>query len=280
MIASLGGNDHLIPVGFEICLENIAKRFFGRSGRWAVIVGQIKMRDAMIKCRVADRAFGVVGGVVAKIVPKPDRNGGQHQPCLAAAAINHAIIAVFGGGIGHGNLFRVGALVKTFTPIAANVKPGRKDACQGDFNELFAVGWIALCCPRRHSVMSRDRRPYGLCADPSIGPLWWIDDCAVFGRKYGRFCIRGGRFFGEWRPENTGKRPAGGVDFTCFAKKQSNGCAGFVCRCAGGICCSFERTLCTRLLFRCHPRLCRWCRGRVHFPAGCAAGHCKDQSGR
>ena len=38
VIASLGGNDHLIPVGFEVGFQDVAKGLFGGTSGRAVIV--------------------------------------------------------------------------------------------------------------------------------------------------------------------------------------------------------------------------------------------------
>ena len=102
VIARFGRNDQLIAQVFEIGFQDVAKGGFGAACRGAVIVGEVKMRDAIVKRRMADRAFGMVRGVMAKIVPQTEGYGGQHQARPAGTAVSHTVIAIFGRMVGHG----------------------------------------------------------------------------------------------------------------------------------------------------------------------------------
>ena len=108
-VACLGRDDQLVPQPVKIGLEDVAERLFGAAGRWAVIVGQVEMGDALIKGRAADRLLCLMRGVVAEVVPQAQRNGRQHQAGLAATAVDHAVVTVFGGDVTHAAVLSGGA---------------------------------------------------------------------------------------------------------------------------------------------------------------------------
>ncbi len=103
-IARLAADQQLVPMAHEIRPQDLAKGRFGAAGRRAIVVGQIEMGDAMVKRRAADRALGLMRGVMAEVVPQAQRNGGQLHPRPPATAIDHPVITVLGGGIAHRGL--------------------------------------------------------------------------------------------------------------------------------------------------------------------------------
>nr|GFD60898.1 hypothetical protein [Tanacetum cinerariifolium] len=48
-VAGLGGDNQLVAVAGKIFLQNAPKIDFGRAGRRAVVIGQVEVRDAVIK---------------------------------------------------------------------------------------------------------------------------------------------------------------------------------------------------------------------------------------
>ena len=93
-IPGLGGDDQLIAVDAEIIAQNFTKIPLGCARLGAVVVGKVKVGDAVVKRRAAERTHVLIGRCVAKIVPQPQRDGGQQQAAVAAAAVGQHIIAV------------------------------------------------------------------------------------------------------------------------------------------------------------------------------------------
>ena len=93
-ITSLGRDDQLVAVDAQIVPQDFAKVFLGGAGLRAVVVGQIKVSDAVVERGAAERTHILVGGGIAEIVPQPQRDGGQQQPAGPAAAVGQALIAV------------------------------------------------------------------------------------------------------------------------------------------------------------------------------------------
>jgi hypothetical protein len=52
IIARFGRNDQLIPICGKVLLQDPAEILLGGSGRRTIIVGQIKMGNAQVKCPV------------------------------------------------------------------------------------------------------------------------------------------------------------------------------------------------------------------------------------
>ena len=71
VIACFGRDDQFVAVTTEVSRQNLAKSFLGTAGGRAVVVGEIKMGDAMIKRRLAHRSFYIVRCVATKVMPKP-----------------------------------------------------------------------------------------------------------------------------------------------------------------------------------------------------------------
>ena len=86
-VSRLGGDDQLVAVGHQVVPQNFAKVGLGRARFRAVVVGQVKVGDAVVKGGTAERPHVLVGRSIAKIVPQPQRDGRQQQSTAAAAAV-------------------------------------------------------------------------------------------------------------------------------------------------------------------------------------------------
>ena len=69
VIARLRGKDKLVAVRLPIPLHVDAEIALGFSVGRAVVVGQVKMGDAVVKCRAQDVALCAEGRDVAEIMP-------------------------------------------------------------------------------------------------------------------------------------------------------------------------------------------------------------------
>ena len=104
VVARLGRDDEFIPMVAKIGAEDFAERFLGAARGRAVVVGQVEMGDPEVKGGAADCLFGRMGRVMAEVVPQPKADGRELQAALAAAVVDHPLVAVTAGGIGHGVL--------------------------------------------------------------------------------------------------------------------------------------------------------------------------------
>ena len=91
-----GGDDQLVAVDAEVVPQNFTEIPLGRARLGAVVVGKVKVGDAIVKRRAAERAHIFVGCRVAKIMPQPQRDGGQQQATIAAAAVGQDTVTVLG----------------------------------------------------------------------------------------------------------------------------------------------------------------------------------------
>ena len=93
IISGLGRDDQLIPVRTPVHIHVTAEiplRFtVGRS----VIVGQVKMRDALIKRGAENLLLCGKRCDVSKVVPQSQRKGRQLQTAVPAASVFHLIIS-------------------------------------------------------------------------------------------------------------------------------------------------------------------------------------------
>ncbi len=87
VITRLCGDDQFIAPFAEVVAQDAAKGFLRRAVRRAVIVREVKMRDAKVKRAAGDGAGVVVGIVRAEIVPEPQRNERQLDAGATAAAV-------------------------------------------------------------------------------------------------------------------------------------------------------------------------------------------------
>jgi hypothetical protein len=78
------------PLWRQILAQNASKRLLGRSGRRAIVVGQVK-GPAHHSPRVLIRVHP------AEIVPQPERNSGQLEAGAAAAIVSHGLVPVVRG---------------------------------------------------------------------------------------------------------------------------------------------------------------------------------------
>ena len=89
----LGCNNKFITETGQILHENTAKAFFRRTGRRAVIIRQVKIRDTGIK-RAVNKPAGVLKIIrCAEIVPEPQGNGRKQQPAAPATAVGCVAVA-------------------------------------------------------------------------------------------------------------------------------------------------------------------------------------------
>ena len=94
--ASFRGDQELVPIGRQVLFENPPKIRLSGSKRYAVVVGEVEVRDAEIERAAIDRPLHVERLGVAEVTPEAERDGWKQQAARAAAAIGHAVIAVFG----------------------------------------------------------------------------------------------------------------------------------------------------------------------------------------
>jgi hypothetical protein len=100
-IAGLGRDDQLIPVSLQIGAKNFAERLLRAAGRRTVIVGEIEMGNAVVEGGLNNRPLGLMRRIVAEIMPQAERDRRQIQTGASAAAVDHLLVAVFGGHIDH-----------------------------------------------------------------------------------------------------------------------------------------------------------------------------------
>src|SRR5436305_11161043 len=83
----------------EIGVQNFSKRFLGRAGRRAVVVGEIEVGDAEIERAKDERA--AVGKVVyaSEIVPEAERERRKLQAAATAGAIEGGVVVAGGSGL-------------------------------------------------------------------------------------------------------------------------------------------------------------------------------------
>ena len=63
----------------------------------SVVVGQIEMGDAKVECSPHDGALSLERSVVAEILPKPERYGGEKQTAAPTTAVGHGPVAILSG---------------------------------------------------------------------------------------------------------------------------------------------------------------------------------------
>ena len=102
VVAGLGGNDQLVAVGLPVAQEMHAEAALGFAVGRAVVVGEVKMRDAVVKRGAQDGLLRAKGRDIAEVVPQAQRQRGQLQAASAAAAVGHGVVAGFSGDVRHG----------------------------------------------------------------------------------------------------------------------------------------------------------------------------------
>ena len=92
IISGLGADEKLVPVRSQILFQNPAEIAFRAAGRRTVIIGQIKMGDALVKSR-EQKLFHIIKiARISEIVPQAQRDGRKLQAASSAAAVFHGII--------------------------------------------------------------------------------------------------------------------------------------------------------------------------------------------
>ena len=71
----LRGNDHFIAVGSEILGHDATEIRLRRALRWAVIVGEVEVRDAVVERGAQNLTLRLERPVITKVMPKSQRNG-------------------------------------------------------------------------------------------------------------------------------------------------------------------------------------------------------------
>ena len=101
VIARLGRDDELIPIGAPVAVHEDAEVGLGLSVRRTVVVGQIKMGDSRVKGRAQDLLLHAQGRDVPEIVPQAEGEPRQHQAAVSAPSVKIAsFIARLTRGIG------------------------------------------------------------------------------------------------------------------------------------------------------------------------------------
>ena len=95
-IPCLGADDELIAVGHEVLVQDAAEVLLGTARLRAIVVGQVKVSDAVVEGGEAELLHGLIAARVTKIVPEPQRDSRQQQAAFAAAVIRHGRIACIG----------------------------------------------------------------------------------------------------------------------------------------------------------------------------------------
>ena len=91
VIARLGRDDELIPVGAPVAVHEDAEVGLGLSVGRTVVVGQIKMGDSRVKGRAQDLLLHAKGRDVPEIMPQAEGEPRQHQAAVPAPSIKIAL---------------------------------------------------------------------------------------------------------------------------------------------------------------------------------------------
>ena len=75
-------------------MQEFAKPAFCGPRLGAIIVGQVKMRDARIKGCPNDGTTLCLGGDIAEVVPKAQRQGREQYARLSASAVCHIVVTI------------------------------------------------------------------------------------------------------------------------------------------------------------------------------------------
>jgi hypothetical protein len=81
----------------QILGEDLAEGVLGAARGWAVVVGQVEVRDAEVEGPAGHGAAVLERVHAAEVVPEPERDGGQLDATPAAASVEHGVGALVGG---------------------------------------------------------------------------------------------------------------------------------------------------------------------------------------
>lgn len=93
--------------------------------------GKVKVGDAVVKRRAAERAHILIRGGVTEIMPQSQRDCGQHKAAGPAAAVGDDLIAVLCGLV-HGETLLCFSFIIISAAGADNVKAAQKAASKFD----------------------------------------------------------------------------------------------------------------------------------------------------
>ena len=102
VVARFGGNHQLVAVGFPIAQHVNAEVALRLAVGRAVVVRQIKMRDAVVKRRAQDGLLGFKRRDAAEVVPQTQRERREQKPAFAASAVGHRVVSGGRRDIRHG----------------------------------------------------------------------------------------------------------------------------------------------------------------------------------
>ena len=126
VVASLGGDEHLVAIGTEGKVHHTAEGLLGSAVGGAVVVGKIVTGDAVVEGIVHHGlAVGDVGDA-SEVVPEAERERRHQDAGTSGAAILHETVVAVGvggvDGVDHG----IGrGLVYLFSALAAAVSAWR-----------------------------------------------------------------------------------------------------------------------------------------------------------
>ena len=93
-MSSLGGYEQLVAMRVERLLHVASEALLGSTIGRAVVVGQVKMADAMIESRVNNFQAKRLIMMFTKVMPKAQRNLRQQHSTLSCPSIGHRFIAI------------------------------------------------------------------------------------------------------------------------------------------------------------------------------------------
>ncbi|CAB4585633.1 unannotated protein [freshwater metagenome] len=99
--AGLARDNQLVAIRRKIRRENLPENALGRSGRRAVIVGEIDVGHTLVESAEDDVALHTAIAVVTKVVPEPERHSWQLDSTSPAAGIGNRFISVWMSFVRH-----------------------------------------------------------------------------------------------------------------------------------------------------------------------------------
>ena len=150
-----------MPIRPEVAAHHPAEVLFGRTVRWSIVVGQVKVCDALVERVPQHLALDVEGAVVAEVVPEPERDGGQDQTRVADSAVHHGVVAIPRcapriQGVRHAFIVEIDAHASHPSCAPSGSAPVRRPAegCGGLPQSAVASG-ATVDLPRRRSTCVR-----------------------------------------------------------------------------------------------------------------------------
>ena len=104
VIARFGADDDLVPVNAQVVFQNLAEIPLGAAVRGAIVVGEVKVSNAVVESGAAHVPHGFVAAGIAEVVPQAKGHGRQLQAALARAVVGHGIISGFRSDVHDENL--------------------------------------------------------------------------------------------------------------------------------------------------------------------------------